>query len=264
METEFIYWKHSTSAGVMVEEICGGEDKSAKLWKAMALQVYGENGGDRFREIGHYVSGAPYLEDSDQRISVTHTQHFMAIASLPRTPEVDLGSFNLRTAMGIDAEKSDREQVLKVADRVMTEDEIAIVDEYALQLQKGDRHHAPLEEKIAKVRAYVLAWTIKEALYKAALIEGLDFRKNLKIKSLPEICGFPLASNPRYGSAMILRASTADAKSSADLSSESSAVSSMGSSAGPAAVEMKLFSYESEGHIVTIACSPKAAKFPAK
>lgn len=236
METEFIFWRHATSAGIRVEEICGGEDKSARLWKVMALQVFGENGGDRFREIVHTDSGAPLLEDSDRRISVSHTPHFMVIAMLPRTPEADLTHFAPRTAMGIDCEKIDRAQVLRVADRFLTPDELRLTDEYAAQLQRGDAHHAPMDEDAAKVAASVLAWTIKEALYKAALRSGIDFRENLRIDSFPEICGDPMADSPRYGKGRILAADAPD-------------------------LEMTLFSYLSEAHVVTLAYSPKCAKF---
>ena len=237
METEFIFWRHDTSAGIRVEEICGGEDKSAKLWKVMALQVFGENGGDRFRELDHMESGAPLLVDSGQRISISHTPHFMVIAFLPRTPEASLETFSVRTAMGIDCEPADRAQVLRVADRVLSEDEIKLVGQYAARLEEGDAHHEPLPAEEASVRANVLAWTVKEALYKAALTPGLDFRTQLHIEALPEICGHPLVKNPRYGKAVL----------------------HMGSEIGD--VEMELFSYLSEDHIVTLAYSPKCAKF---
>lgn len=237
METEFIFWRHATSAGIQVEEICGGEDKSAALWKVMALQVFGENGGDRYREIEHAESGAPLLADVQQRISVSHTRHFMVIAMLPRTPEADLTAFALRTAMGIDCESTDRAQTLRVADRVMTPEELSLTAGYAASLCQGDAHHAPMPEEEARVMASVLAWTIKEALYKAALTPGLDFRTHLQICSMPEICGNPLVRNPRYGSARI---HFPDGRPSAD---------------------MELFSYLSEGHVVTLAYSPKCAKF---
>ena len=237
METEFIFWRHDTSAGIRVEEICGGEDKSAKLWKVMALQVFGENGGDRFREIAHTEAGAPLLEESGQRISVSHTQHFMVVAMLPRTPETDPEGFSLRTAMGIDCERMDRSQVLKVADRVMSPEELVLVGSYAAGLEAGDAHHKPIPGEQAQVMANVLAWTVKEALYKAALTPGLDFRTNLLIESLPEICGNPLVRNPRYGKAVMR----------------------LGGELGD--VEMDLFSYLSEEHIVTLAYSPKCAKF---
>ena len=37
------------------------------------------------------------------------------------------------------------------------------------------------------VLANVMAWTAKEALYKAAMSEGLDFAKDIAIRSLPKL-----------------------------------------------------------------------------
>ncbi len=54
---------------------------------------------------------------------------------------------------------------------------------------------------------------------------------------MPEICGNPLVRNPRCGSAWIHFPD------------------------GRTSVEMELFSYLSEGHVVTLAYSPKCAKF---
>lgn len=237
METEFIYWRHDTSVGVRVEELSGGEDKSPRLWKILALQVFGENGGDRYREIGHFQSGAPYLEDSTQRISISHCPHFMVVASLPRTPEANPEEFNPRTAMGIDVEEARRSQALKVAPRVMTPEEIKLMDEFAHKLTLPDPGRPALPEEEAAIEAAVLCWTIKEALYKAALEEGLDFRENISILSLPEICEAPVVKNPMLGKASLrLKIQTHT-------------------------IEMRLFSYRSEGHIVTIAFSPKCATF---
>ncbi|MDE5843215.1 MAG: 4'-phosphopantetheinyl transferase superfamily protein [Muribaculaceae bacterium] len=237
METEFIYWRYETSAGVRVEQLSGGEDKSSRLWKILALQVFGENGIDRYREVGHFPSGAPFLEDSAQRISISHTPHFMVVASLPRTPEAHLEEFNLRTAMGIDAEKADREQAVNVVERIMNDDEKELMHRLAVHIAEGDGHHTPVEIKDAATRAAVLTWTIKEALYKAALDEGVDFARNLKILKYPEICSNPMVKHPEYGEAEIIRHDS-------DMP-----------------ISMRLFSYLTEGHIVTIAFSPKCATF---
>lgn len=237
METEFVYWRHDTSIGVRVEELSGGEDKSPRLWKILALQVFGENGSDRYREVEHFPSGAPFIAESAQRISISHTPHFMVVASLPRTPEAHLDEFSLRTAMGVDAEKADREQALRVAERVMTDEEIALMEEYAFHLAEGDTLRSPIQPEKAKTMAAVLAWTIKEALYKAALEEGLDFQHDLRIRRFPEICKTPLSKSPLLGEADIIHEGYPDP------------------------IEMRLFSYFSEGHIVTIALSPKCATF---
>lgn len=154
METEFIYWRHPTPVGIKVEEISGMENKSGKLWRDMAMQIYCENGVDGFREIGHFANGAPFLFGLTSRISVTHTAHLLAVATLPKTPEANLSQFAPRTAMGIDAERLDREQVLRVRDKFLSDEEKAIVSEDSLE-------------------ANIIAWTSKEALYKAAMTEVL-------------------------------------------------------------------------------------------
>lgn len=221
METEFIYWRHGTPAGIVVEEISGGEDKSPAVWKAMALQVFGENGKDRFRIIGHYPNGAPYLEDEQQRISISHTSRFLCVAELPRTPEADLEKFGLRTALGIDCERCDREQTVKVRERVLSERELEMIDK---------------EDIIGNV----LLWTCKEALYKAALTPGLDFATQLEIIRPPVICEHPGPLNKENPSPLGEgRIHFPDGKT----------------------VTMDLYSYKSEGHVVTLAYSPKCAKF---
>lgn len=222
METEFIYWRHPSLPGIKIEEICGGEDKSATLWKAMAFQLYCENGKEGYREIGHYQSGAPFLFGEECRISISHTDRFLVVATLPATPEVDLAEFSLRAAMGVDAEREDREQVIRIREKFLSEDELSSI---------------PSED----VEQNVLAWTIKEACYKALLQEGTDFRSDIHIKRLPGISpAVPVYDKKEfpeivYGEALCRR--------------------------GEEEIELTLFSYRSEGHIVTLAYSPKCAKF---
>ncbi len=237
METEFIYWRHPTPVGIKVEEISGMENKSGKLWRDMAMQIYCENGVDGFREIGHFANGAPFLFGLTSRISITHTAHLLAVATLPKTPEANLSQFAPRTAMGIDAERLDREQVLRVRDKFLSDEEKAIVSEDSLE-------------------ANIIAWTSKEALYKAAMTEGLDFRNDITIKSLPAIdrqMNLPGAPAPVIGKAQVL---VADMRNHQDESPATEIKKEV--------VEMELYSYESEGCCVTIAYSPKCAKFGRK
>lgn len=218
METEFIYWGHPTPVGIRVEEVSGMETKSGQLWLDMARQIYSENGGDTYREIGHFPGGAPFLFGQPVRISVTHCTHLLAVASLPKTPEADLACFNTRTALGIDAERLDRAQVLKVRERFLSPRELEMVSAYSLEDN-------------------IVAWTAKEALYKAALTEGLDFRNDISIESLPVIdrqMNMPDAPAPVIGKAVIRN---------------------------PETHGMELYSYESDGCCVTLAFSPKCAKF---
>ena len=183
METEFIYWRHHTLPGIKVEEVCGGDCYSLPIWTEMAYQVYSENGRDGYREIGHFRNGAPFLMGENGRISITHTDHFLAVATLPPTPEVDLSVFSERAAVGIDA------------------------------------------------------------LYKAAMQEGLDWREDITIIALPKIGpAVPVYDKKEFdpiqtGEAIVKIEDTE--------------------------YRFVLYSYESEGNIVTLAYSPRCAKFGA-
>lgn len=235
METEFIYWRHHTLPGIKVEEVCGAEDKSGALWLDMAYQVYGENGRDGFRDIGHYRNGAPFLNGEECRISITHTKHFLAIATLPPTPEVDLSHFSQRAALGIDAEAEDRAQVLKLREKFLSAEELELISADSL-----------LDN--------ILAWTAKEALYKAALTPEMDWRRDILIKRLPKIGpAVPVYDHSEFdpitpGEAVIRIPKLAEEECVAE---ESNYIE----------VGMILYSYRSEGNIVTLAYSPKCAKF---
>lgn len=222
METEFIYWRHHTLPGIKVEEVCGGEDRPMPLWTEMAYQVYSENGKEGYREIGHFHNGAPFLMGETERISITHTGRFLAVATLPPTPEVELSVFSERAAMGIDAERADRSQVLKVREKFLSVEELDMIP-------KDD------------VFMNVMAWTAKEALYKAAMQTGLDFTKDVQVKSLPKLG----PAVPVYDKSKFDPIRTGE---------------------GVVIIEGKeyhfiLYSYESEGNIVTLAYSPRCAKF---
>lgn len=220
METEFIYWRHITPIGIKVEEVTGADDKSGHTWLTMARQIYCENGRDGvFRTILHLPSGVPLLEEEETRISITHTKGLFAVASLPRTPEADLARFSVRTAMGIDAERADREQVMRIRDKFLSAEELEMT---------GD-----------SLERCIIAWTAKEALYKAAMCQGLDWKEHIRILDLPQP-GPPTllkgAAAPPVGSAVI---SFPDGEP----------------------LHMELYTYRSEEFIVTIACSPGCAKY---
>lgn len=211
METEFIYWRHDTPPGIRVEEISGAEDREGRVWLLMARQVYCENGGETYRVIDHFPSGAPLLEGRDARISITHTRGLMAVASLPRTPEADLSVFSPRAALGIDAERADRRQVLDVRSRFLSPEEQAMVGS-------------------DDIEANVTAWTAKEAMFKAALTPGMDWCRDYVITRLPD----PRADG--YGAGLLRMPDGHEEP-------------------------LELYSYLSEGCVVTLAYSPKCAKF---
>lgn len=224
---EFMYEREVAPSGVAVEMIYGAEEKSAKVWKLFAMQIFSEAEGD-YREIDHMDCGAPMLDGIPQRISVSHTSHCMAIASLPKTPDINLCEVNVRTAIGIDLEKADRAQVLKIRDKFLSQSEKALLKEITVT------ENANKED----VKEHILAWTCKEALYKAGMGKATDWKEDYRITAMPVIAkNLKSATSEKYGKGIIM---TAEGE-----------------------MEMLLSSWEFEGHIVTLAFSGKIAKFPA-
>ena len=222
---DFLYEREIAPCGVAVEIIYGADDKSAKVWKLFAMQIFSEADGD-YRSITHLASGAPLLDGIPQRISVSHTSHCLTVATLPKTPDINLEEVNPRTALGIDIEKSDRSQVIKIRDKFLSETEKRLL---------------PSIEDIEKptyedVRHHILAWTCKEALYKSVMGNAPDWKEDYKIIKLPTIAAdIKRATSDKYGKGVV---KTQEGE-----------------------MEMTLSSWEFEGHIVTLAFSGKIAKY---
>ena len=189
-DDELTYWRHRTPVGVKVEEISGGSRYSEKLWPLMARQVWGENGRDgEYRSIVHLPDGAPLLDGTDQRISMSHTRGMLVVATLPPTPEADLTTFSPRAAMGVDTERVGREI---------------------------------LENTL-------LAWTCKEALYKAVLGQAKSWAECYRILCLPDL------QTGAFGQAEVRLDGTDE--------------------------PFVLYSYLSDGFIVTLALSTRCATY---
>lgn len=226
-----MYEREVTPSGIAIEEIYGADEKSAKVWKLFAMQIFSEAEGD-YRSIEHYDNGAPFLDGVAQRISVSHTSHCLVVASLPKTPDIELSEVNLRTALGIDLEKADRMQVLKIRDKFLCEDELRL-------LPSIENPEKATSEEIGQ---YILAWTCKEAIFKAAMGTASDWKKDYRILSLPKIAKcLSEATTDKYGKATVLLPGTE-----------------------PCEMELLLSSWQFEGHIVTIAFSNKIARFASK
>lgn len=165
-EQDLTYWRHRTPIGVKIEEISGGARySSARLWELMARQVWSENGRDGdYRAIDHAENGAPLLQDSDERISVSHTRGMFVVATLPPTPEADLEQFSLRTAMGVDTERCGRTVNDAVRQRVFSAKEQELI---------------PADKSL-------LGWVCKEALYKAVLGGANSWTDDYSILRLPD------------------------------------------------------------------------------
>lgn len=92
----------------------------------------------------HHPDGAPAIDVEGIEISVSHCRRCAALAIADR-------------AIGVDVETR-RPQLERVAPRVLSADEIEC---YAGSLEQ--------------------AWTLKEAIYKAARTPGLDFRRDIRL-----------------------------------------------------------------------------------
>lgn len=132
-------------------------------------------------------NGAPLLDGITQRVTLSHTSHFLVVASLPKTPDMDLTEVNPRTAVGIDTEKEDRRQVLKIRDKFLNDEELKLL----LAIDDPEKADA------SDILAYILAWTCKEALYKAALGSASDWKGDYRIISLPAIASDIKKPHPR-------------------------------------------------------------------
>lgn len=114
--------------------------------------------------IGHSDTGAPYLVGrEDISLTVSHSRDYAAVA------------FSSERTIGVDIEQW-REQLLRVAPRVLSESEMAVYGVSSDLLLR--------------------AWTMKEALYKAALTPGLDFRRDITLPSHPASTAATVAGRP--------------------------------------------------------------------
>ncbi len=100
--------------------------------------------------IEHNADGAPFVPGCDKPVSVSHSRLLAALA---------VGS-QPHSRIGIDAEEM-RPQLARVAPRVLSNSELAM--------------YSRLPDGLLR------AWTLKEALYKAAGIKGLDFASDIKL-----------------------------------------------------------------------------------
>lgn len=231
---DFVYWRHPTLPGIKVEEISGGEDYKGPAWLDMARQIYFENGRDSYRELGHFQNGAPFIYNSGVRISVSHCPGLLVVATLPETPEVMLGEYSPCAALGVDAERADRRQVLDVRERVLSDAEIAAI---------------PSDD----IERNVLAWTVKEAAYKAAMQQGVDFRNDIIISRMPKLGPSTTHFDPAEFGPVTGEEILAACQGAVTVKYQ-----------GGEERELLLYSYLSDDFIVTLAYSPETLRFSKK
>lgn len=117
------------------------------------------------QRISHYASGKPYLASSENRISISHTKGYVAVAIHPyREVGIDIEYFS--------------ERVRKVVGRFLGADEMIMLDKVR-QTYSGK---IP-DEKLLTL-AYLVLWSAKETMFKMMNCSDVDFAGHLRIDSI--------------------------------------------------------------------------------
>ena len=100
--------------------------------------------------LTHTEQGAPVVEDSDVNVSFSHTRQLVVLAC------------SREHVIGVDAEQTDRQQVLLVRDKYLNASEKQFI--------------VPND-----LAAHVIAWTAKEAIIKAERNSALDWTNGITL-----------------------------------------------------------------------------------
>ncbi len=127
-----------------------GIEGKRELEKRAALEVVRSVLGDASLEILYEESGKPYLKGNEE-ISISHAYDRIAVLFSTRAKNI-----------GVDIEKV-RDKIVKIKEKFLSPEELK------------ELHDASLEK-------YTLYWAVKEAVYKAACIEGLAFAEEIAVE----------------------------------------------------------------------------------
>lgn len=105
-------------------------------------------------QLAHTDEGKPYIEGANHCISISHSEDAIAIAT------------NETCVIGIDLEKPS-EQILRVRQKFLNDNEQGFI-------HKDD------------LRMSLMAWTAKEAIYKAASTKGINFKEDIRLKDFSD------------------------------------------------------------------------------
>ena len=103
--------------------------------------------------LSHTKQGAPFVVGLDVNVSITHTMELVAIA------------LNDSHVIGLDAERIDRQQLLRVRDKFLNASEEQFITPDNLP-------------------AHVVAWTAKEAVIKAERNSAIDWTEGIRLEPL--------------------------------------------------------------------------------
>lgn len=101
--------------------------------------------------LAHDEQGAPLVDGLAVNISITHTMQLVALA------------INEEAVIGLDAERIDRQQVLRVRNKFLNASEQQFIDPDDLA-------------------AHIIAWTAKEAVIKAERNSAIDWTEGISLE----------------------------------------------------------------------------------
>lgn len=150
--TRVLVWRLDEEASQLLE-LCRGEGIPVEDLMDLPVKRQREKAAERLllcHALGHPVTlsyteqGAPSVEGETVNISITHTMRLVAVA------------LNGEAVVGLDAEPTDRAQVLRVRDKFLNAKEKQFINPDDLA-------------------AHVIAWTAKEAIIKAERNSAIDW-----------------------------------------------------------------------------------------
>ena len=157
-DTRVVAWRLEEASRML--ELCREAGVPAEDLLELPVKRQRENAAERLllhhvfgrpMTLLHTCQGAPYLEGCDVNISFSHT------------PQLVVMAWNGNHVIGIDAERCDRQQVLKVRDKFLNDKEKTFI---------------PLDD----LASHIIAWTAKEAIIKATRNSALDWTEGIVLE----------------------------------------------------------------------------------
>jgi 4'-phosphopantetheinyl transferase len=126
----------------------------------LAVRALASTMGLKPLSIAYLPSGKPYLIDSAQGISISHTKNYVAVL------------LSIHALVGVDIEHRS-ERIRKIRHKFMHPDEENKLKQYC--------------DPISETVGLLLHWCAKESLFKAVPEVGVDFAKEFRISNLPSL-----------------------------------------------------------------------------
>lgn len=135
-------------AGIDISSLSAIRSEARRAEKIVARMLIAHAFGIK-AQLCYTDAGAPYIKDEDANISISHTTGIVVLA-------IDYNS-----RVGVDIEEISP-RILRVREKFLSDEELILIPEDDL-------------------RMHTIAWTAKEALFKAIPENGIDFAQDLHL-----------------------------------------------------------------------------------